>query len=968
MFFTNTNIVKLAIILSFFFLSTNIFLISQTPATTLAQNDKATISGKVSDAETGDVLIGVTIYVDGTKLGGKTKVDGSYTIKNVPAGTYKLTYNYIGYQKKAIENVVLVAGETKKVNVLLSADKVLSEEVVVEAVRTNDNEASVLLQRKNASSVSDGISKEEMQRLPDSDAGQSLKRVSGITLVDNKFIYVRGVSERYSNTTLNGASLTSTEPDKKAFSFDMFPSEFLQNVTVNKSFTPDLPGNFAGGLVQLNTVDFPEGFSIKTSVSNSINTNVNFVDNAVVGSPRSSTDWLAEDDGMRAAPSDIPIDRKAFNELRRDANDPSNTLAQASYEKVSKGFNSNNWAKETNTLGFLGNNSFGLSYTDLLEVFGNQFGIIGSVNYATSNSRNNLDRNTYQSNLDSATFFNGFTSTQSVSLGGMVNMAYRLDNNNTISFKNVYNRSADDEYLNLAGKDIFYQQQDIRSYSFQYVQKEMYSGQLGGEHLFSLSEDIKSTLDWKAGYSLSTRQEPDFRRLKFARNLSDLESDPNYPFYADIQSTQQGDGARAGRFYSDLNDEAFNANFNYTIPLDNTFKIKVGAWVEQRKRDFDARSFTIVTNETGLDADVDAVAQDWQNPQNLFKDENFRLVGGYQMSEDSRLSDSYTASEDLYAAYAMTDFPFEVEGEDFRFIGGVRIEDNTQRLNSFNTNDTPLEVNRPITDVLPSINMLWKANDKTNVRASATQTLTRPSIREFAPFAFFDYLQQALVQGNPNIRRALIQNYDLRYEYFPNIGEVISFSLFYKNFTDAIEETIFPAQSELTRSFANAQGNAVNYGIELEFRKSLNFISEDLSSFAFSSNFALITSEIEVPQGDKIDKRQMWGQSPYSVNLGLFYTSKDYGTSVNVAYNTYGKRIIQVAQQGVYVANDPHVYELPRDLVDFSITQPLFDNIEMKFAARDILNQRLIWEQAGRVVATNLRGSNYSLGISYKIK
>lgn len=966
MFLNKINQFALATLVALFFFSSNFssnVIISQ-----ITQNE-ASISGKVSDADNGDVLIGVTIYLEGTKLGAKTKLDGTYMIKKVPAGVYKLSFNYIGYKKKIVDNIKVAPGEAKKLNVLLAADKVMSEDVVVEAVRSNDNEAALLLQRKNSASVSDAISQEEISRLPDSDAGQSLKRVSGITLVDNKFVYVRGVSERYSNTTLNGASLTSTEPDKKAFSFDMFPSEFLQNVTVNKSFTPDLPGNFAGGLVQLNTVDFPEGFSVKTSVSNNVNTNVNFVDNALVGSPKSSTDWLGEDDGMRAAPSNIPVDRKAFNELRRDANDPNNTTGAAqTYESVSKGFNANNWKKETNTLGFLGNNGFGLSYTDLLDVFGNQFGIIGSVNYSVSNNRNNLNRNTYQSNLDSATFFNGFTSTNSVSLGGMLNMAYRLDNDNTISFKNVYNKSADDEYLYLEGKDIFYQQQDVRSYSFQYVQKEMYSGQLGGEHLISLNETIKSTLDWKAGYSISNRDEPDFRRLKFARNLADLEFDPNAPFYADIQSTQQGDGARAGRFYSALNDEAANANFNYTIPLDNSFKIKLGAWVESRTRSFNARSYTIVTNQTGLAEDVDIIARDWENPQNIFTPENFRLDGGYQMSEDSKLSDSYTASEDLYAAYAMADYTFDLLGEGLRFIGGLRIEDNTQRLNSFSTNDSPVEVNRPITDFLPSINLVWKANDKTNFRASASQTLTRPSLREFAPFAFYDFLQQALIQGNPQIQRALIQNYDLRYEYFPNIGEVISASIFYKNFKNAIEETIFPAQSELTRSFANAQGNALNYGIEFEFRKSLSFIDEYFNEFAIGTNIALINSEVEVPQGEKIDVRQMWGQSPYTVNVGLYYTNKDLGTSVNVAYNTYGRRIIQVAQQGVFTAEDPHVYELPRDLVDFSIIQPIYDVVEVKFSARDVLNQSLNWEQAGRVMATNIRGANYSLGISYKMK
>jgi TonB-dependent receptor len=323
----------------------------------------------------------------------------------------------------------------------------------------------------------------------------------------------------------------------------------------------------------------------------------------------------------------------------------------------------------------------------------------------------------------------------------------------------------------------------------------------------------------------------------------------------------------------------------------------------------------------------------------------------------------------LTAAYAMADLPFTLFGLELRSIFGVRVENNTQKLNSFTLNGDSIEVVRDLLDVLPSINFVWKVDNNTNIRASASQTLTRPSLREFAPFAFYDFQMQALQTGNPNLIRTLIQNYDLRYEYFPNPGEVISVSAFYKNFQNAIEETIFPAQSELTRTFSNAQNDAQNYGLEFELRKGLGFISSSFEPVLFSMNYSWIQSQIEVLQGSVTDKRAMWGQSPYSLNVGLSYVQPEWLTNFNVAYNRFGRRIVQVAQQGIYTFEDPHVYEMPRDVIDISISQPLFDNsYEIKFALRDLLNQQLVWLQGGETIATNLRGTNYSLSMSYRVR
>jgi len=539
--------------------------------------------------------------------------------------------------------------------------------------------------------------------------------------------------------------------------------------------------------------------------------------------------------------------------------------------------------------------------------------------------------------------------------GGLFNMAYKLGGHSTVSFKNIYNQSADDEVVVLQGND-YNQDRERRFYSAQFVEKSLYSGQVAGQH--NLPGDILT--EWNGGFSRSTRNEPDLRRLRYSRQ------NDNELFSADVPSeTAKGDGTVAGRFFSDLIDNAYTAGLNITIPV-STAKIKTGALLERRDREFGARSFTIIQSKS-IFPDVDPEGINLTaSPDKLFDSTNFR-ANGLGIAEDSKKSDQYAADEQLNAGYAMVDMPFSIGDENFRIITGVRVENNTQRLPAVYTGDNQLiSIERNTTDILPALNLIWKTSENTNVRVSGSQTLTRPNLREFAPFAFFDFQRQARVQGNTDLQRALIWNFDARYEYFPRPGEVLSVSTFYKSFQNAIEETILPSSGNPVFSFQNASGTALNYGIEFELRKQLGFIAEDLENLGASVNVSLINSEVNVRQGNLNDTRPMWGQSPYSINLGLFYQHPDIGTQVNVGYNRSGERIIQVGLLGSYDFANPHVYEQPRDVVDISLSQPIIAGLEARLVVRDVLNQELIWLQGGRNVASNLRGRtlNFSIGFT----
>ncbi len=946
----------------------NLFIFMLLIAASSVSFAQGIIAGKVIDGETGEPMRGATIMITGTKLGAYSDTKGEFRIKKVPAGTYSAKLSFVGYESKEVTNIAVEEGKTFTINnIVLTIEKKLQEEIVIEATRVNDNAAAILATRKNASSVSDGMSAEEISKTSDGDAGQSLKRVSGVTLVENKYLFVRGVSERYSNTTLNGSSLTSTEPDKKAFAFDMFPSEFLQNVQISKSFTPDLPGNFAGGLVQLNTVDFPSSRSLKVSYSSAFNTNTNLKDNAYFSSKGGETDWLGMDDGSRKLPDLVPSTRREVDLLRTAALDPDDESgARETYTSLIKSFNDQNLDLDNSTVGPAANSGVNFSYSDIYSVGESQLGLISSVNYSNSYQVNNIERNALMASGSNFFVSEGAQTTRNINWGALFNISYKIGTNNSISFRNVYNRSADDESSIVSGQDSAYQFRDYKNFSSQWVEKTLLSSQLVAEHLFPSL--MNSLLNWRLGYSKSTRYEPDYRRIKFDRDLYEIEFNPALPYEPLFVQTEYGDPNRLGRFFSDLSDDAVSGAFDITIPMGQT-KFKVGSLVESRTRDFYARSFAFVPPPIGSDygEDIRNVINDLNNLNTIFSNEHFRIDDGFRISEGSRLSDRYDATEFLFATYLMVDAPFAIGDEEFRFIGGVRYEDNNQKLNSFEINDSPVTVERPTQDFLPSLNLMWKVNSSTNLRLAASQTLTRPSLREFAPFQFYDFINQINITGNPNLVRALIQNYDIRYEYFPNPGEVMSVSLFAKTFENAIEETIYPQQSELTKTFANANGTAHNYGIEFEFRKGLGFLTEFLKDFAVNVNLSFINTELNVNQGGVQEIRQMWGQSPYSLNMAVYYFNPSSETSINIAYNTYGKRIIQVAQIGIYDFTDSHIYEMPRNLVDLSIAQPITKNFEIKLAVRDLLNEDLVWEQGGKRVSSTYKGSTVSLSFGYKI-
>lgn len=897
---------------------------------------KGICSGKILDKETGEEIIGALVVVQSTKLGTTTGTDGRYEIKNIPPGSYTLRFSYIGYVPQTVTQVDIQPGKRTTLDVVLTQESVIGQEVVVRADVIRSGEGALLAERRRAIAIGDGISAEQIKRAPDATSGDALKRVTGITLVDNKFVFIRGTSERYSNTTLNGATLSSVEPEKRSFSFDMFPSNLLENIVISKTFTPDMQGDFSGGNIQLTTIDFPDDFTMRVSVGNSFNTNS--TTQSMTTYRGGSTDWLGIDDGTRALPSNLPSD---FTR---------GIIPVEEQQAYARRF-PDNWSMKTIKAPF--NKSMDISIGNAYSVFEeSQFGFVAALTYRNNYSHSQLERNDYEADRPKY-LYTGVKDAFSVLWGTMANISFKMNPFHKFSLRNVYNRTADDEVVMLEG---LYNDRPslVKNIGFRYTERSIASTQVIGEHVFADVNDLR--LQWRAAYSQSYRSEPDGRRVGYAKDATE----PDEPYYAVVD--YQAQTRSGGRFYSSLNDIVRNYAVDITLPIE-TIKLKIGGLYEDKDRSFNSRLIAFVRPMPGepFDRSLLLYAVD-----SLFRPENVKS-NGFRISEYSNGSNNYTAGYSEVAYYAMADVPFTLFAQNFRLNVGARVENFIQRVSSFYLDNSPINKSVQNVDVLPSVNFTYSLAENTNLRLAYSQTVNRPELRELAPFPYYDFTTQLTVYGNDKLRRALIRNYDVRWELYPNPGELLSVSYFYKKLTDAIEMVNVPGSAlGSDRTFDNANG--VNYGYEIEFRASLRHLSTVLSNFALTGNYTRVNSKVTTLTGIGLEKkdRPLQGQSPYMVNLSLLFSLPEYGFSTSVMFNKFGERI---SEASTLASED--IREMPRNVVDLTLTKTLFQHYELKFSVKDLLHEAQVFKvkqgTTDQIARSNSVGTTYSLGISYKL-
>ncbi len=879
--------------------------------TTMFSQSVGKVSGSVVDEKTGEPIIGANIVLLASTLGAVSDLDGKFLITKIPPGTYDAKVSMLGYASKVISKIQVEEGSTFTIHVTLIEQSYSADEVVVTADAVHSTEAALLSERKKAASIGDGVSAEQIKRTPDATSGDALKRVTGVSLVDNKFVFIRGITDRYNETTLDGAQVTSTEVGKKSFSFDLLPANLIENTSVVKSATPDLPGDFSGGLVQLNTLDFPTENSFSINLGSSYNSSTTSKD--FLRSQNGSRDWLGFDDGIRGYPGDQPDGTQLARELPND------------------------WAPHKRSAPY--NNSFSLSLNQRFDLSADnptaaQLGFVGAVTYKNTYQRIEKINDDYVLHRYSI----GSKNEYDVLWGTIVNLSLKLTGLHKISFKNSFNQSGNDE-VSLANINDYDNSENYTYTTVRWVQRSAYTGQLTGEH--NLPSIGGLTIQWRGAVSSSRREDPDWKQAYFYRSIDDL-SGPYNP------------SSDNNREWAKLNMRSRSLGIDATLPLTFT-KLKFGGFAESRTADYKIRYFDVTPSQYPHPI-PDSIAT--LPLDKIYAPENFG-TGKFLFGEKVNPEDTYNGDQTLYAGYFMTDMLFDLFSNKFRFVGGARLENASQNVIVPQYGGTFINSLHKNNDALPSFNLTYFVNDITNLRLAYSHSVNRPDFRELASTGFFDFVKYENVKGNPDLGRSLIRNYDCRLEIFPAVGELVALSYFYKNLSDPIEEYLEPSSSRYTHTWNNSP-NAKNSGWELELRKSLGFLGGYFGNFSVMGNYTRVQSDVLIIDSHRNNltyTRPLQGQSPYVINLSFLFTEPTLRTSLNLLYNKFGSRLEAVG--GEY----PDIYEEARDLVDLAVTQQIIENVEAKFTIKNLGNKDRVltrgiypYEQAtiGRTLALQL--------------
>lgn len=937
-------------------------LLAAGPSPAWAQ-DTGSLAGVIVDGETGDPLPGANVTIQGTTTGTATDLNGRYTIPNLDPGAYDVVFSFIGFQQKTVTGVEVQAGQATKLDITLNPQSEQLDEVIVTAEAARDSEAGLLKKRQKAAAVSDAISAEAISQAGAGNAAAAMRKVTGASVVGGKYVYVRGLGDRYTSTQLNGSDLPTSDPDRKSVQFDLFPSDLLDNIVTLKTFTPDKPGDFSGGLVDINTKSFPENFSLKVSTSVSVNPTVHF-DDEFLAAPGGGWDWTGFDDGTRSLPSflsglsasDIP--NKVEARLNYQDGDPelANQLDQAS-----KAFN-NNLGPITGSAPL--NQSLSFSLGNQQDVLGRALGYVVSLTYDRSASfydAGQTGRFSVQGGtLAPELIVSDTKGTQATSLGGIFNLSYKLTPNHQISINNLYTHDGESEARMQMGRWPDEISQDdprvLVNRALFWTERDLYSGQLKGQHLFSALGS--SVVNWDASYSITQQEQPD---LRFFVNLYNP-VDETYT----VSNSNFNDPAR---LFRDLTEEKYSASLDYDLPFtlsERKGKIKLGGSFETTTRDFQERFYSFDTSgrRDGFSGDEEA----------FFASENMGITSvdgnrpefGIVVDDQTKDDNNYDGDRTIAAGYLMTEVPVT---ERLKLITGARLETTDLQVQS----RSGLEGSLTETDILPSLNVVYSFRDDMNFRLAGTRTLARPTFREIAPFVSFDFFLDNFLIGNPELERSLIDNLDLRWEWFTRPSELFAASIFFKRLQDPIERSIVGGTNGQTK-YVNVD-EALVYGAEFEARMQLNRISEALQYFSFGGNLSLIQSRIDIPAGELEERRAVFGedasatrtlqgQSPYTMNADLSYENPGWGTSAALSFNLFGERLSRVTRGGT-----PDVFESSRPDLNLTFSQRIFGTWRVKASASNLLDsdykEVYTFNNEEFPYQTYREGRSFSLGLTY---
>ena len=878
------------------------------------------LKGVVIDKNSKETLIGAVISIEGTDAKAVTDVNGNFSFEGLKDGTYTLYIKYVGYKTLKIDGVQM---KDANLTIALQPDEQQLKGVTVTAVERRNTDAAMIQVVKSSPVIVSNVSAQEISRTQDTNAGEVIRRVPGVSLIDDKFVMVRGLSQRYNNVWVNGGAVPSSEADSRAFSFDIIPSSQIDNLTIVKSPSAEYPADYSGGFIIVNTKEIPAENSFSLSVGGNWNTATAFQDFSY--SKGSATDFLAFDNGMRSIYGGI----NAALAPQLDAN--GNALDNYATSLLGNHLNNDWMVKSKKPLGDL---KLAASLNHRWMLGGRTLGMLAALNYTNEyrtyeDMENNL-YGIYDAINDKPNYLRHSVDDQynnHVRLGAMLNFTFlSKDGNHKYQFKNIFNQLATSRYTWRDG--VSAQSNLERSAEYYYRSRTTYNGQLTGKHTFTCD-----ALDWSVGYAYANRHLPD--RCRYL--IDDALESGVYALSTGNDISREWTQLDEHILSLSINDKHHFRFGNFEPDL------QVGAYGEYRSREYLTRNFIYNWNVSNNNMPSDFRHSDIPT---LLSDEANMGYDKLYLLEEKQMRNNYRGHNTLGAGYLTLSLPF---GQ-FGIHAGVRFEHNDMELISNTRDYEKSETSRhyKTNDFFPSLNTTYKLNDQHQIRLSYGRSINRPEFREVSSSVYYDFDLASNVQGNTELKNCYVDNLDLRYEWYPSRGELISLAVFYKHFDSPIEWTYTVAGgTDLIYSYKNAK-SANNYGIELDIRKNLDFIG--LRNFSWSFNGALIKSKVQFEKGAQEENRPMQGQSPYLINTGLFYKNEPLKMDIAILYNRIGKRIIGVGRSEGSSGDDsnarvPHSYEMPRNTIDLSFAKKFGSHLELKLYIRDLLAEKIYYKQ-----------------------
>lgn len=846
-----------------------------------------------------------------TSLGAVTDMDGHYLITGIPAGEIRVRVSYIGYESKELTGVQVQQGQVTTLNVTLQVSSATTlGEVVVTADMKRENIQALLIARKNSAVVSDAIGADMIKRSPDKNTSEVLRRVSGISVQENKFVVVRGMNDRYNSAMLNGALLPSSEPDRKTFAFDIFPAAIVDNITVVKSPTPDLPGDFAGGLVQIQTKEIPDKNFLAVKAGASYNSTSTFLPYYTY--PGGKLDWLGLDDGTRALPKDFPTQEEYLTMSAADKINAARTLP-------------NNWGYFMNDRTPL-NPSFQISGgVRASESAQSPFGAIFGLTYNDSRRFYPFERYDFYGlrEATSDTIYNYRDSSfqRNILTSALADFAFRLNSNNKIYLNNIFSVNSTDLTILRSGYS-FNAGNYVRANSFYFVSNRILSSQLNGEHYIP---GVQFRINWNSYVSHLLRDEPGYRRNTYA---ADTKEGPYYCRLSPSPSTNIGAGLM---YYGLTRDLTYGAKAD----LSKTFRLlerqqtfRFGGGYHFNDRDRDVRVFSnYIASPSTFNNNLYYATQD-----TIFDPSHYDLVTGFALGEDLTTTNNYDGEIRNTSVYAMLDNKLL---EKLRLVWGVRLENYRYILNTFDANLNPFTVDTVYRNLLPSVNLIFSPLSSANLRLIYNQAVARPSYREMANAPFYDFLQNITFYGNVNLVQTQTTSYEARWEQFFSNAQFYSFGVFFKEFTAPIEQNLLVTNTDTRAVYYVNVPRATNTGIEVEARKGLGFLGNGGENFYLYGNVAYIQSKVFVKgaTSDTSEFRPMEGQSPLVINASVQYSGQENGLNATLMFNYISSRLFLVGN-----VQDPSVMQQIHPSLDFKLSKSFGRNWQVEITLSDLLN------------------------------